>query len=187
MFWVLSTETMPAPGDAEAVTFEVVGAGDVRLNPAGKSQVASDKPQTGLGVGGALLTVRVSLALFPVSSVPIKRFVEVLLYVPTTGTVTLTLTVQVPFAAIVPFENVREAAPAVGAKVGEPHPDVDALVGFATTIAPGLVGSVSVKLRLVSVTEVGFVRVKVRVEMPPRVVGSGLKFLAMVTTDGSRI
>ena len=104
-----------------------------------------------------------------------------------TGTVTLTLTVQVPFAAIVPFENVREAAPAAGAKVGEPHPEVDALVGLATTIALGVVGRVSVKLRPVSVTGVGFVNVKVSVDMPLTLVGSGLKFFAIVTADGSRI
>ena len=45
--------------------------------------------------------------------------------------VTLTLIVHVPFAAIVPFENEMELAPADGAKVGEPQlvvvaPGVDA-------------------------------------------------------------
>ena len=95
--------------------------------------------------------------------------------------------VQVPFAAIVPFENEREAAPAVGAKVGEPQPDVEALAGLATTIAPGLVGRVSVKLRSVSVTGVGFVSVKVRVDIPFTVVGSGLKSFEIVTAEGSRI
>jgi len=86
-----------------------------------------------------------------------------------------------------PFENDTEPFPATGANVGEPHPDVDAFVGLATTIAPGLVGRVSVKLRLVCVTGVGFVNVKVRVEMPPTLVGSGLKFFAIVTAEGSRI
>ena len=70
---------MPAPGDAEAVTLEVVGAGEEVLNPDGNVHVASDNPQTGLGAGGAMLTVSESLALFPVSSVPIKRLVDVLL------------------------------------------------------------------------------------------------------------
>lgn len=142
-------------------------------------------PQTGLGPGGEVLTVSESLALFPVSSAPMKRFVDVLLYVPAIGTVALTLMVQVPLAAIVPFEKERDAAPAVGAKVGVPHPDVEALVGLATTIAPGDVGNISVKLISVSVTGVGFVSVKVSVEIPLTVVGSGLKFFAMLTTDGS--
>ena len=106
---------------------------------------------------------------------------------PAAGTLTLTVMVQLLLGASVPFENDREALPATGAKVGEPHPEVDAFVGLAITIAPGVVGSVSVKFRLVSVTEVGLVNVKVSVEMPPTVVGSGLKFLAIVTTEGSRI
>lgn len=87
--------------------------------------------------------------------------------------------------ASVPFENEREPAPATGAKVGEPHPEVEAFVGLAMTIVPGAVGSVSVKLSPVNVTGVGLVNVKVRVEMPPTVVGSGLKFLVMVAADGS--
>ena len=78
LFCVLSIEVIPAPGEAEAVTVEVVGAGEVMLNPEGNAQVARDDPQTGLGVGDALLTVSVSLALFPVSSVPIRRWVVVL-------------------------------------------------------------------------------------------------------------
>ena len=76
---MLSTGTIPAPGEADALTVEVVGAGEEILNPAGNVQVASDNPQTWGGAGGAVLTVSVSLALFPVSSVPIKRFVDVLL------------------------------------------------------------------------------------------------------------
>ena len=107
-----------------------------------------------------------------------------------TGTVTFTLIVQLPFAAMVPFENERDVAPALGAKVGVPQPEVDAFVGLATTIAPGfvgVVGRVSVKLRPVCVTGVGFVNVKVRVDMPPTLVGSGLKFFAIVTAVGSRI
>ena len=79
LFWVLSTEMIPAPGEADAVTVEVVGAGEVRLNPDGNVQVASDSPQTALGAGGALLTRRLSVALLPVSRVPTKRWVDVLL------------------------------------------------------------------------------------------------------------
>jgi len=103
------------------------------------------------------------------------------------GTVTLTLIVQLLLGASVPFKNERDAAPAVGAKVGVPQPDVDAFVGLATSIAPGLVGRKSSKCKPVCVTGVGFVNVKVRVEMPPTLVGSGLKFFAIVTADGSRI
>ena len=79
LFCVLSTEVIPAPGDAEAVTVEVVGAGAEMLNPAGNVQVASDNPQTAAGAGGALLTRRLSVALLPVSRLPTKRLVVVLL------------------------------------------------------------------------------------------------------------
>ena len=191
LFWVLSIDAIPAPGDADAVTLDVVGAGDVVLNPDGNAQVASDNPQTAVGAGGAVLTVSESLALFPVSRVPTKRFVDVLLYVPTIGTVTLTDTVQVPAAASappvrrMPGSLADSAPPALSVNV---PPQVFVVVrGEATTIAPGLVGSVSVKLRPVCVTGVGFVNVKVSVEMPPTLVGSGLKFFDIVTAEGSRI
>lgn len=177
---------MPAPAEAEVVTVEVVGAGAVTVKPVGNVQVASGNPQIALGAGGAALTVSVSLAWFPVSSVPMNRFVEVLLYVPVTGTVTFTLIVQVPFAATVPFENDSEAAPAAGVKVGVPQPDGEAFAGLATTIVPGVVGSVSVKFSPVSVVGVGLVMVKVNVETPLTFVGSGLKFFVRVTTEGSR-
>ena len=107
---------------------------------------------------------------------------------PVTGTVTFTLIVQLLLGASVPFENDTEPLPATGAKVGVPQPDVDAFVGLATTIAPGfvgVVGSTSVKFRLVCVTGVGFVNVKVSVDIPPTLVGSGLKFFAIVTAEGS--
>ena len=182
---------MPAPGEADAVTVEVVGAGEVVLNPVGNVQVARDNPHTGLGPGGVVLTVRVSLALSPVSSVPIKRLVEVLVYVPTIGTVTLTEIVHEPKAATDPPVNriprsfAASTPPALSVKV--PPQVLDVVRGEATTIAPGLVGNVSVKLRSLSDTEVGLVIVKVSVEIPLTVVGSGLKFLVMVAADGSRI
>ena len=53
----------------------------------------------------------------------------------------------------------------------------------ATVIAPGAVGRVSVKFNPLTVTEVGFVNVKVNAETPPALVGSGLKFFAMVTAE----
>src|SRR5262249_15452322 len=101
--------------------------------------------------------------------------------------VTLTLIVQLLFAATVPFENEREPAPATGAKVGAPQPLVVAAGGLATTIAPGEVGKVSVKLRPESGAPLGLMMVKVSDETPPTLVGWGLKFFLRVTVDGSRI
>ena len=60
--------------------------------------------------------------------------------------VTLTLIVQVPFAAIVPFVKEIEGSPAEGAKVGVPQLVVVAPGVVATTICVGVVGSGSVKL-----------------------------------------
>jgi hypothetical protein len=97
------------------------------------------------------------------------------------------LIVQVLFAAILPLENEIEAATAAGANVGEPQPAVEAFGVLATTMAPGVVGRVSVKFRPLKEEAVGFVMVNVRVETPPAVVGSGLKFFEIVTADGSMI
>ena len=111
-----------------------------------------------------------------------------MLYEPATGTVTFTLIVQLLFGASVPFEKEMEAAPATGAKVGVPQPVVVAPGVGATVIAPGVVSSVSVKFKPLTVTEVGLVNVKVNAETPPALVGSGLKFFAMVTAEaGSTI
>jgi hypothetical protein len=107
--------------------------------------------------------------------------------VPVAGTVTLTLMVQLLFGARLPFEKLSETAPADGEKLGEPQPVVDAFGVLATSMAPGVVGRSSVNLSPLSVTEVGFVNVKVRVDTPPTVVGSGLKFFEIVTAEGSRI
>lgn len=110
-----------------------------------------------------------------------------MLYVPVTGTVTLNLIVQLLLGARLPFEKVRDATPAVGEKVGEPHPVVEAFGELATSMTPGVVGRSSVNLSPLNEAEVGLVRVKVRVETPPAVVGSGLKFFEIVTAVGSRI
>ncbi len=93
--------------------------------------------------------------------------------------------VQLLFGASVPLENETALAPAVGAKVGEPQPVVEAFGVPATVITPGVVGRLSVKLRPVTVTGVGLVNVKVRLDIPLTVVGSGLKFFEIVTADGS--
>ena len=103
------------------------------------------------------------------------------------GVVTLTWIVQLLFAARLPFENESDVALAAGAKVGDPQPVVVAPGVLATTMAPGVVGRVSVKLSPLKAAGVGLVRVNVSVETPPAVVGSGLKFLEMVTAEGSRI
>ena len=68
-----SVETIPIPGEADAVTLEEVGTGDAVLNPAGNAHCAIGKPATQAGADGALLTVKVSLAKFPVSSELMKR------------------------------------------------------------------------------------------------------------------
>lgn len=191
LFCVLATDVMPAPAEADAVTVEVVAAGAAVLNPDGKVQVARERPHTALGPGGAVLTVSVSLALFPVSSVSMNRFVDVLLYVPTTGTVTLTETVHVLEAATdppvkrIPRSLAASVPPALSVNV--PPQLLDVVRGEAMTIAPGAVGNISVKLRPLSDMDVGLVMVNVSVEIPLTVVGSGLKFFAIVTTDGSRI
>ena len=99
----------------------------------------------------------------------------------------MTLMVHVPFAAIVPLEKERDVAPAVGAKVGDPQPVVDAFVGLATTMAPGEVGRGSVKFNPLTDMGVGFVKVNVRVDIPLTVVGSGLKFFEIVIADGSKM
>src|SRR3972149_11365349 len=89
------------------------------------------------------------------------------------GVVTLRLAVEAPLGAIVPLEKEMEGAPGVGARVGDPHPAVEAPVGLATTMAPGEVGNVSLKLTPLSATPFGLLRVKVRVEAPPTTLGLG--------------
>ena len=93
---------------------------------------------------------------------------------------TLTLAVQVLFGARVPVENERDVANALGAKVGEPQPDVEALGVLATVMAPGDVGKESVKLTPLIVSDVEFVIVNVSVDKPPATVELGEKAFEMV-------
>ena len=79
LFCVLSTGAIPAPGTAEAVTVEEVAAGAFMLNPDGNVHCASGSPQIPAPAGGALLTVRLAEAVFPVSRVLTKRWLERLL------------------------------------------------------------------------------------------------------------
>ena len=103
------------------------------------------------------------------------------------GTLTTTVIVQMPFAASVPFENVRVVSFVAGAKVGDPHPEVENVAGLATFIAPGEVGKGSVKLTPEMVEEVGFVMVKVRVDTPPALVELGENTFENVKLEGSMI
>ena len=96
--------------------------------------------------GCAAFTVNDPDAVFPFTVAALmtcETLPLVLLYVPTTGAVTLTVTVQAPPPAIVPPEKLTEPAPAAGAKVGAPQPETDAAGAAATTIAPGEVGKTS--------------------------------------------
>lgn len=70
--WVLMTEVIPAPGEAEAVTFAVEGVGEVMLLPVGKFHCARVKPQKSVP---ALVVVRARLAVavLLVSSELMKR------------------------------------------------------------------------------------------------------------------
>jgi hypothetical protein len=169
-----------------ACVFAAGKGGEVPAYPA-NVHWAIVKPQTGEGPGGALFTVSVSLALSPVSNVPINRLSEVLVYVPAVGTITLTLIVQVLLAAMLPFEKLMMVSVAVGEKLGEPQPVVEAFGGLATIMTPGVLGKVSLKFNPLNDEGVGLVIVKVRVETPPTVVGSGLKLFEIVTAEGSRI
>ena len=93
---------------------------------------------------GAASTSTLSSAAAPVVAGVVEVMVLVVLaYVPAAGATTWTVTVQLPFAARLPPLNATEAAPATGAKVAAPQPEVVAPGAAATTIAPGDVGSVS--------------------------------------------
>jgi hypothetical protein len=87
---------------------------------------------------------------------------------------------------MLPFEKEMDAAPATGVNVGVPQPVVEAFGVLATTMAPGVVGKVSVKFNPLNEEGVGLVMVNVSVDTPPAVVGSGLKFFEIVTAEGSR-
>ena len=81
---------------------------------------------------------------------------------------------------MLPPENARLAAPAAGAKVGVPQPLVLAAGVAATTIAPGVVGRVSLKLTPLKALPVGLLRVKTSVLLPPLAIGLVRKVLLMV-------
>ena len=84
----------------------------------------------------------------------------------------MTAIVQVPPALIVPLVSDMDVAVATGVKIGEPHPLVVAFGVAATRICAGDVGKVSVNARPVSASFwLGFVIVKVNLELPPARIG----------------
>ena len=102
------------------------------------------------------------------------------------GTATRTLTVQLLLAATVPLAKETEEAPATGAKVAAPQPDVANVAGLATTIwLPASDGSVSLKLAPPIAAALGFPMVKVSVDVPPATAGAGENALAKVSAVGS--
>ena len=114
--------------------------------PTGMVHRASTSPAVHAGPGGALVTNNDAVAVCPVVCVPMKSSPLVLLYVPVVGAVTATLMEHVPKGPTVPLEKETEPAPAVGEKVGVPQPEVENVAGDATTMFPGEVGNVSLKL-----------------------------------------
>ena len=98
--------------------------------------------------------------------------------------VTLTLITQLVFGESVPFENEIEVFPALGEKVGLPHPLVEAAGGFATTT---VLGKVSVKFTPVMETAPEFGISIVKVDVPPGVIVSGTNDFENVTEEGSKM
>ena len=135
-----------------------------------------------------VLAVNVSVPKFPVSSVSlINKLSVVFTYDPSVGTVTSKLIIQLLFGASVPSENEIESAPAIGLKVGEPHPVVDAFGVGATTMLSGEVGKVSEKFTPPMVDVVGFVNVIFKLEVLPGVITSGTNCFLIVILEGPTI
>src|SRR5581483_5973258 len=102
------------------------------------------------------------------------------------GAVTSTLTVHVPPGPIAPALKESEPAPGAGAKVGAPHPDVDAFGVGATTMAPGVVGSASLNATPeIASFGFGLTIVNVRWLTPPAMIGDGKKFFAICGGDSA--
>ncbi len=84
----------------------------------------------------------------------------------------MTVTVQVPPAAIVPPENAIDIAPATGVKTGAPQPDVENVAGDATVMAPGELGKLSLNatpLSAVAAFGLAIWNVMAETPMPARV------------------
>ncbi len=168
--------------DALATSLAFVdAAGAVAEEPDGNAHCASVTPHSPLPVV-APVSPRLAVAWLPESWVSMNRFPEAFRYVPVVGlagTATFTVIVQVPLAAIVPFEKAIEAAPAENApapmgatSVGLPQPVMDVVV-FAIVMAPGEVGKVSLKDKPPIGLEVGLLIVNVRAEVLPATMEAG--------------
>lgn len=68
----------PAPGEADAVTFEVESAGAVALLPVAKVQAANVAPVQDPVPTTVLLTYRLAVAVYPVSMEFTRRLLVVL-------------------------------------------------------------------------------------------------------------
>src|SRR5436853_629537 len=132
-----------APFAAFVVGRPPAWSGGLAAVPFGTVQAAMVNPQIPVPGGGALLTVSVAVALWPVSVVSMKRWFVVLTSEPVAAGVTLTLITQLLFAASVPFEKEIELDPPDAVSVGAPQPLVVALGVAATT---RLAGRLSTKL-----------------------------------------
>src|SRR5581483_1418516 len=128
---------IPAPRSADAATVEVDGAGVVNEKPVGNRQVANDWPHMPVPGGGALFTVSVAVAVWPVSTALMNRCPVVFTKLPVAVVVTLMLITQLPLPATVPLLNEIALDPAVAVSVGVPQPDVDAPAGVAIVMPAG--------------------------------------------------
>ena len=156
--------TEPPPGDAPTEPSQVVlrllgvsttkPAGSVSMKPTPeRAEVAlllvivnvrlveplsgTDEAPNALLNVGALITVSVAAAV-PLGLACVEVAVlDVLGFAPSVVLRTLTVTPHVPPAPIEPPLNDKLVAPAVGAKVGEPHPAVDIVTGLATSTPAG--------------------------------------------------
>src|SRR5260370_6656975 len=87
-------------------------SGGLATVPSGTVHDAMVTPHSPVPGGGALLTVSVAEALCVVSTVPMKRWFVVFTSEPVAVGGTLTVTLQVLFAARVPLEEEMETEPA---------------------------------------------------------------------------
>jgi hypothetical protein len=129
-------------------------------------------------LSGEVTVVKVAVPVLPAPPLVEVTLPVVLTFEPGAVGVTLTTTVHVPLAAMVPPEKLSDVLPAAGANVEEPQPLVLAL-GDAATCNPA--GKESVKATPVSaVPAFGFVIVKVSVLTPPTATGFGENALAIL-------
>ena len=103
------------------------------------------------------------------------------------GTATFTVTVQVLLLVMVapvsrmPRSPAASTPPVLSNSVPAPQPVSDVVRGAATVIPPGAVGNVSVKVTPVRESFwLGFVTVKVSVDVPPDRIGFGEKIFTML-------